>query len=695
MMCVLLCFLILALTAEWSRAQVPAWSDAAQKAWWIANPTLQQQAAAAAVLRQDLALDYKKNGTAAFSNADFRGWLDHVEWVQLGVAAHDLLAKPENLKTFIALGNDDRVSRQFVEKMEPQDNKSAALAILLRLAQANMADLHEYAALGIAYSLVFDVPFPANWPHGQVTREAVPIGDTDPLVRFKFYVAASRAHQTDLDLAQQTFEHLKFVVDSEIKLSELTYGQHDPSPYSHFADAFFSIQYDTLRVDGGNSVFDWNLKTYRLEDIKNAGGICIDQAYFACMVGKARGIPTIMLTGLGDEGAHAWFGYLDRSGAWELDCGRYEGQNYAKGYGRDPQTWAELKDTDLQQFVKNGIRDPNYPAARAALSWARLQGDSPAARPAYDDAHTIMPNLAEAWRAEAAYLDRTDDSLDDQKTFYQAWISQMAPYPDQKVDAQRGFVAALRKGNDSSADNVEQDIILQNRSGGIDLAVQGTREAINDHFKVHDWDGARMEFERAVRDFGENGGGTFFYSLMEPYVYDCWSKGQVVQAGKAISFTDDRTHLDKPGWQGPTSISSAFDELKKIQAEIEAGLEAMQNWLGEIDNGRADQAWSEASPVLQMGSTSDKWTAEIDKNRKKIGGVTTRTLTMIAHHDRWQASAGTVAAGPFVLARFTTAGDTGTIEETVCFRKTGEHTWQAYAYACKPVTLVPAATAAQ
>jgi hypothetical protein len=685
----LLIAVVLALAAPRAQAQLPPWSDDAQKAWWAANPTLPQQTAAAVVLRRELEQDYKKNGAAVFSQPDFHGWFDHLEWVQLGVDAHDLLAKPDNLSTFIALGNDDGLSHQLIEKMEPKDDKIAALAILLRLAQAGMADLHEYAALGIAYSLVFDAPFPDDWPHAQVARSAVPIGDLDPVARFQFYVAANRAHQLDLDVSQQSFENLKFVVDSEVKLSELTYGQHDPTPYIHFADVFFSIKYDTLRVDGGNGVFDWNLKSYDLAEIKAAGGICVDQAYYACMVGKARGIPTVMLTGLGNEGAHAWFGYLDRSGSWQLDCGRYEEQNFAKGYTRDPQTWDELKDTDLVQIVKNGVKDPSYPAARTALMWARSQGDAPAARSAYDDARTLMPNLAEAWQAEADYLDRTSDSLDDQKAFYQSWISQVAPYPDQKVEAQRRLVAALRQGNDSSADSVEQDIILQNRNGGIDLAVQGTLEAIDDHFKAHDWDGARMEFERSVRDFGAKGGGTFFYNLMVPYVYDCWDKGQAAQAGEAIRFTDDRTSLDKPAWSGPTSINSSFDELKKDQADIDAALAKMQTWLGEIDGGQFDQAWSDAGPALQASSPSDKWTAEVNKDRQKLGNMTSRTLATVGHHDRWLASDGKMIAGPFVAARFTTVGDKGSVEETVCFQKTGERTWQAYSYECKPATPPP------
>jgi hypothetical protein len=692
----LLIALVLAAGAARSPAQLPAWSDDAQKAWWAANPTLKQQVLAANGLKGELALDYHKNGSAVFSQSDFQNWLDLYAWIKLGVDSGDLLAKPENFQAFVALGSDTRVSHLMVEKIEPDDKEPAALGILIHLAQASPADLHEYAALGVAYALVFDVPFPDDWPHSQVAQSAVPIGDPDPVVRFQFYVAANRARKMELDLTQQTFENLRFLVDSEVKLSELEWAQGNTGniPYTHFADAFFSINYVTMRMSG-NDVFTWNLNTYRLQDIQQAGGICVDQAYYAYMVGKARGIPTVFFTGQGDEGGHAWFGYLDRSGEWQLDCGRYEQQNYAKGYTRDPQTWDELKDTDLQQMVKNGASDPNYPAARTALDWARLQGDTPAAQGAYEDAHTIMPNLAEAWRAEADYLDRTNASIDDQKAFYQAWITQVAPFPDQKVTAQRRLVGELRKANDSSADSVEQDIILQNRTGGIDLAVQGAIEAIDDHFKAHDWDGARMEYERSVRDFGDNGGGTFFFRLVEPYWRDCLTHGQVEQAGNGIRFTDDRTKLDQPGWNGPTTISEAFDKMKKKQAGIEAGLAAMQTWLQEIDNGQAGQAWSDAGTLFQALESSDKWSSDVAAGRGKAGNVTSRVLTTIGYHEIWPRSDGTSVNGPFVTAKFATTGDSGSFDETVSFQKTGKDAWQAFGYEAKPVTAPPTPAMAQ
>ena len=317
---------------------LPSWDDAAQKAWWAKNPTPDSWPQAEDALQAQLEASYKQNGVRAFSDPDFQAWLDQLEWVRLGLDCPDVLAEGDHLKTFIALGQDTTVSHLFVEKLDPLDVKKEALKNLLRLAEANADDLHEYAALGVAYSLVFDQPFPKDWPHRQVDQAAVPIGDLDIVDRFHFYVQSNGNKKLDLDLTQLSFENLKYLVDSEVKLSELEYAQTNRISYSTFADAFFSIKYDNSRIGNAAAVYDWPYPSYNLADILEKGGICIDQAYYAETLGKGRGIPTIRFTGYGMDGAHAWFGYLSSSGKWLLDCGRYEEQDFPKGFAVDPQT---------------------------------------------------------------------------------------------------------------------------------------------------------------------------------------------------------------------------------------------------------------------------------------------------------------------------------------------------------------------
>ncbi len=551
-------FISLALVCR-AQNPLPAWDSDSQKAWWTQNPTPDSWPKAAKDLQTQLEASYKKDGASCFSQADFQGWMEHLEWIELGVASSTSLADADNLKTFIALGKDESISHLFVKKLDPRDNKKQALQKLILLAQANLDDLHEYAALGVAYSLVFDQAFPWSWPHNQVAQAAVPIGNFDVVERFNFYVQANRNKKTALDLTQITVENLKFLVDSEVKLSELEYAQKSHISYSHFGDAFFSIKYDESRVKPNeNIVFNWPGKTYLLSDIEKMGGICVDQAYYASILGKGRGIPTIFFHGQGTGGGHAWFGYLSSSGKWELDCGRYASQNYPKGYAIDPQTWQGIDDTVLTNLFKTGAKNSNYQSAMTALAWARLHVDDPSCRQILDDARSIMPEWAGTWKMEGALLELSNVDLDQKKAFYQAWITQFTTFPEMKVAGQQHLLAALKQANDPEAENLQRSIIMANRSEGFDLGIQGSTIGIMEKMDAKDWDGAKLDYQKAIRDFADQGGGTLLLGLIVPYVETCLKDGQVHQAKEGIKFTEDRMFFE------PDSITArTFDDLKK------------------------------------------------------------------------------------------------------------------------------------
>ena len=535
---------------------LPSWSSNAEKAWWAKNPSPDLWPQAADALQAQLEASYKQNGVRAFSDVDFQGWLDHLEWIRLGLDCPDVLAGPDHLKTFIALGQDEAVSHLFVEKLDPLDVKKEALKNLLRLAEANGSDLHEYAALGVAYSLVFDQPFPRDWPHGQVDQAAVPIGDLDIVQRFHFYVQSNRDKKLDLDLTRLSFENLKFLVDSQVTLSELEYAQKNRISYSTFVDAFFAIQYDNARIGNAASVYDWPYPSYQLEDIEKKGGICIDQAYYAETLGKGRGIPTIMFTGYGMDGAHAWFGYLSNSGKWELDCGRYETQDFPKGFAVDPQTWQHIDDSVLQNLFKNGAKNPSYQPAMTALAWAHLHESDASYARILDDAHSIMPEWSGTWRLQAELVDKSGD-LDKKKTFYQDWISQFGNYPEMKVEGQKRLYLALKSANDPDADGLLKDIIIQNRSEGFDLGIGAGADEMNEKLKAQDWDGARLVYERTIRDFGQEGGLTLYGKIVYPYITACLQNDKIDLASRAIGFTEDRMTIDLQ-----SQVGQDFTELK-------------------------------------------------------------------------------------------------------------------------------------
>jgi hypothetical protein len=539
-------------------AALPTWNDHARTDWWAKNPTPDTWPKAADALQAQLEADYKSNGARVFSDSDFQDWFAQFGWVRLGIDNPDDVRDPNDLKTFVALGQDDAVSHLLVEKLDPLDVKKQALANILKLSEANTADLHEYAALGVAFALVFDQPFPSDWPHAQVNHDVVPIGDLDIVTRFNFYVQANRAKKTEIDLTTLSEENLKFLVDSEIPLSELQYAQANRASYSQFSDAYFSIQYDNSRIkDTGEDVYVWPFDAYKLSDIEKHGGICIDQAYYAEMIGKGRGIPTIRFTGYGKDGAHAWFGYLSNSGKWELDCGRYEGQDFPKGYAVDPQTWQRIDDSTLIDFFKNGAKNPNYPPEMTALAWADLhRNDAAAYAHILDDAHDIMPEWSATWRRQAELVEASGD-LDRKKKFYGDWITQFTNYPDMKVEGQKRLYLALKAASDPDAEGLLKDIIIQNRSEGFDLGIGAGAVEISEKLKNNDWDGARTAYERTIRDFGQDGGLTLYMKVVRPYIETCLQQNKADQAANAIQFTEDRMTID-----GTSQVGKDFADLK-------------------------------------------------------------------------------------------------------------------------------------
>ena len=544
---------------------LPTWDDTALKAWWAKYPTPDTWPKAADDLEAQLEAAYASNGARAFSDTDFQAGLDQLLWVKLGLACPATIADPADLKTFVALGQDPTVSHLFVEKLDPRDAKASALAIILKLSEANAADLHEYAALGVAYALVFDQPFPRDWPHSQVARDEVPIGDLDVVQRFNYYVQANRDHHLVNDLTALSFENLKYLVDSEVKLSEFDYAQKNFVSYSHFSDAYFSVQYATARMSNTQSVYVWPGTSYTLADIKENGGICIDQAYYAAMLGKGLGIPTMRFTGYGMDGAHAWMGYLSNAGRWELDVGRYEEQDFPKGYAVDPQTWQPIDDATLENLFKNGANNPSYQPEMTALSWAHLHEADASYAKILDDARTIMPEWSGTWRLQAALIDQGSD-LDAKKKFYGDWITQFGNFAEMKVEGQKRLYRALKAADDPDADGLLKDIVLQNRSEGFDLGIEVGAETLRDKLKAGDWDGARQSFERTVRDFGDQGGLTLYDKIVRPYIKTCLQNDKLDLADRAIDTVQNYMTIDPQ-----SQVGGYFTDLKNEVNSRKAG----------------------------------------------------------------------------------------------------------------------------
>jgi hypothetical protein len=254
-------------------------------------------------------------------------------------------------------------SEEFFAVAQALDYVPGVFAVLLDLFQADAARFREYPSLALALALVYDVPPPPDWPHGQVSAAALPRRLRPAREAFAWWVGEDRAGRTAHRLNRLGADELKFVVDAAAPAAELTWAQRNVTfPLTEFARAYPLVRYRMERVQ--TEAFQWPGTTYRLADILQNGGICVDQAYFAAQAGKARGIPTLLFRGAGLDGRHAWFGFLDGAQAWQLDAGRYAEQRFITGLAHDPQTWTDLSDHELRFLAERFRALPAFRQSR-------------------------------------------------------------------------------------------------------------------------------------------------------------------------------------------------------------------------------------------------------------------------------------------------------------------------------------------
>jgi tetratricopeptide (TPR) repeat protein len=356
---------------------------------------------------------------------------------------------------------------------------------------------------------------------------------------------------------------LKFVVDAPVHFSELEWAQKNARfPRTDWGRAFSSIRYNFGRIT--SQAYDWDDSPYTLDAIETAGGICVDQAYFAVIAGKARGLPTLFFTGQGVDGGHAWFGYLRSENRWDMDCGRYENQNYAVGEALDPQSWLPISDHDLQSLAKSFRRQTTYVAARNDLVMARMfedAGDLPKALACAESAIATSPQTPEAWEAVAHLLRRSNAPASRQIAHHEAALKQFQTENDLRFKNQTALAALLREtGEAARAEQLETKIISQNRLKRSDLSVRAGAERLASLIAAGNIDTALREYRGLLSRLGPTAGGNVFYQIVRPLVKELHRTGRSSEALKALN--QARTTIN------PERDSILEQELVKLEASL-------------------------------------------------------------------------------------------------------------------------------
>lgn len=441
------------------------------------------------------------------------------------------------------LMDDAALTDEFVRNLAPQDNVDRVLGILADLQRAAPERFPAYNSLALAFALVWDDPPP--WRvHNQLGKASVPQDTSTVTDRFLFYVACNEKNGLEWDLRKLPAEYLKYVVDSAVSLDELRWAQkHVRMTKATYAKVFFSIKYDTSRLEAGQ--YNWPFPVYSLEAIQKKGGICVDQAYFAAISGKANGIPTLFFHGPGRRGEHAWVGYLKSKDKWELDCGRYAYDKYATGFARDPQTSEVITDHELDYLSKNFRLSAADRAAQYMAEAARLMaesGDRQGALSAINDAINQESRDYNLWLVKEALLVE-DNRTAELKLFYPAMIQRFAGYPDLKVETQQKLMAFQEtQGNTNEVRKISNAIIRRNANDRSDLSLAVIEKNVERKLSAGDYAGAFKELTSASARFSSETGPML--NMLKNFVFVCLVNNEFKTADKAVRYFKGNLKFD-------------------------------------------------------------------------------------------------------------------------------------------------------
>ena len=546
-------------------AKLGQWNAQVEAQWWSQNTEPAQWFDLVEKMSITLREAHQRHGLEKMiHNPHWLGWMLHTRWLSLFPEdwyEKNVFRSPEGREIFVRLGRTPKIRDALLATLVPADDEAEAVAILSRITKAHPERILEFRNLAIAYAVVFDQPIPQSWPHPFVEWKKIPVGDSDPADRFAFYVEARDAKKLVHDPAQLGIQDLTFLVDTPLELNEFRYAQQiNIRTPNRLAQLYPQVPYDNGRITGKQ--YKWPREVYRLIEIGTKGGICMDQAFFVAMTGKAKGIPTLLFTGQGLSGDHGWVGFLGHGNRWEMEVAKYGSQEYPIGQAFDPQTWQRITDAELQALQNGTQFDGKFGLGESLMQWAALNKGGELYHEIIGAARRASGQDPRPWQLEADFLEESNSPAEKRLRFWDDWVRAFSRNPDLKVKGEMRKIAVLEEmGDEAEAERVRRSVMSGNRSKRFDLGIAIAADPVFRKLRLRDFEGAEEAFEKAMRKFRSKAGGHLFYNLLQPYAVTCLQEGKIEMARDAVKHLD-RDFQASPGTMLDQDILALRERVK-------------------------------------------------------------------------------------------------------------------------------------
>ena len=256
------------------------------------------------------------------------------------------------------------------------DRVEPALSVFKDLYHVGPDKLKTYANVAVACAVVWDDPKSVYDYRGhQVrTQSVLPEGvmTNRHVENYKYLIENDAALKGTV--AHLPWEMLVHVVNQYTPVAERNWVLSNYlKRKSQIGTTYKEVKYDTemlrteMRNGPGKGECRIGGKPYTLENLKQFGGVCAQQADYASRVAKSLSIPAEYVGGEGNSGGrHAWVMWVEIKSATKdkldvalLSEGRYLLDQYYVGTLKDPKSGREITDREMEMSLAAIVFAPN------------------------------------------------------------------------------------------------------------------------------------------------------------------------------------------------------------------------------------------------------------------------------------------------------------------------------------------------
>jgi len=461
------------------------------------------------------------------------------KWAEV-FSRYTTIFSPE-LKDYLLDASQVGISQEFFDLHSPKDDHRKVYQIIADLYADQKVAFQKFPRLALAIGLVYDQSAPPHWPHYQVANHILPRVLPSPREAMAFWVKTDEEGKSLHSLKDLSVEELKFVVDTPASLAELEEAQTLRVRLGSFGELYSGINYVHERLH--QNLYTWPHQSYVLPKIKEMGGICVDQAYYTVQVAKAHGVPAMMVSGAGNNGNHAWVGFLDKRGRWDFKVGRYEEAKYVTGITFDPQTWEQPTDHQLAMMSERFRISPKFRISRVHTVFAEeyLKRDKTAAAiKAAEMAIEAESRNFSAWEILIRAKKAAAVSVKDLDDLYEKGAKAFSRYADLESEFLRRLGSSYEaQDRMTEADKLRAKIIARNRRERPDLALEEAKSILEEAM-INDALEDQVELYKKQISRLKDAGLIAYYGLTNQFLQHLVGEDRKDLAKSALEYTERR-----------------------------------------------------------------------------------------------------------------------------------------------------------